>query len=133
MTETSRADSHDNDDGSCRHGRLSRHASPLPPRGAPLRPAAARARAPRRRRAVHCGHGSAPPTAPRPRAYAGGGPWRTRVANQYVLTYLPSSCTSMRMPSRRFPATLPLSLKSHTYALYPRPRFVLCSEVGIPL
>ena len=68
MTETSRADSHDNDDGSCRHGRLSRHASPLPPRGAPLRPAAARARAPRRRRAVHCGHGSAPPTRNSPSA-----------------------------------------------------------------
>ena len=72
--------------------------------------------------AGQCTAATAPPrqhaTAPRPRAYAGGGPWRTRVANQYVLTYLPSSCTSMRMPSRRFPATLPLS---HTYALYPRP------------
>ena len=32
----------------------------------------------RRRGACTCGHGPAPPTAPRPRAYAGGGPWRRK-------------------------------------------------------
>ena len=48
-------------------------ASPRPPRAA-HRPAAARA--PRTTPGCTCGHGSAPPTAPRPRANAGGGPWR---------------------------------------------------------
>ena len=50
-------------------------ASPRPPRAA-HRPAAARA--PRTTPGCTCGHGSAPPTAPRPRAYAGGGPWRRK-------------------------------------------------------
>ena len=50
-------------------------ASRRPPRAA-HRPAAARA--PRTTPGCTCGHGSAPPTAPRPRAYAGGGPWRRK-------------------------------------------------------
>ena len=47
---------------------------PRPPRAAHRPP-----RAPPRPRTTlgcTCGHGSAPPTAPRPHAYAGGGPWR---------------------------------------------------------
>ena len=50
-------------------------ASRRPPHAA-HRPAAARA--PRTTPGCTCGHGSAPPTAPRPRAYAGGGPWRRK-------------------------------------------------------
>ena len=48
-------------------------ASPRPPRAA-HRPAAARA--PRTTPGCTCGHASAPPTATRPRACEGGGPWR---------------------------------------------------------
>lgn len=133
MTETSRADSHDNDDGSCRHGRLSRHASPLPPRGAPLRPAAARARAPRRRRAVG--------SALRPRLRPANSPSAACVRGRRAMA------DARGEPVRPYLPTLQLHLHAHavpalschttpliaTPTLYTPARFVLCSEVGIPL